>query len=152
MVKNIIVIISLLLSSVAFGQTELSMFQLIKKPLEPYVLNTTVSSSIDTIASIGDVFGDSVRVSGYCVLTDTTDVYSIHINVGNNINGDFNIYSDSLDYSLLQISDSLDVYRQGSVIFLDFGTFSLTDTLYGEAWLYRLNGEASDIIYYPLFD
>ena len=151
MMKKIIIgILSLFVNVFAYGQTELSMFQLVKQPTEAYTLNT--STIVDSVGTIGDVFGDSINVSGYCVITDSVDVHSIHLNIGNQPDGSFNIYSDSLEYGLIPSVDSSGVYRQGSVLFLNFGTYLSTDTLYGEAWMYRLDGTSSAVIYYPLFD
>lgn len=138
----------LFLSIHTFGQSEISMFQLIKKPIAELSIDSLTTIS-DSVGSLGNIFGDSVNVSAICMITDTLGVYSIHLEIGNTMDGTSNIYSDSLELSLIPSVDSLNIYRSGRVIYMDFGVFEDTDTLYGESWLYRNNGESSTVKYYP---
>lgn len=150
MIKLILTILGLLTCLTGYAQSEISMFQLIKKPTTEYIIDS-LSSPMDTVGELGNIFGDSIEVLGYCKITDTTDVFSIHINIGNMDDGSFNIYSDSLEYSLLPTVDTIPVYRIGDLMYFNFGVYPSTDTLYGEGWLYRPNRESSEVVYYPLF-
>lgn len=148
MKKYIIVTCMFLWSMPMLGQTHVSVFQLIKNPVTELYVDSLVTLS-DSIGDLGNIFGDSVQVSAVCKVSDTSDVYKVHFEIGNESNGESNIYSDSLDFSLIPTIDSLNLYRSGSVIFMDLGVYLNTDTLYGEVWLYRNNGESSAVKYYP---
>lgn len=149
MKKQIIILISMLLSICAYGQSQISMFQLIQKPIEVYELDSIGPSTVDSIGEIGFVFGDSIEVLSYCGVTDTLNIYSIHIHVGNQSDGSFNIYSDSIEYNNISTVDTSFIYREGHLIHFNFGVYPYTDTLYAQGWFYRLDGEPSAIVYYP---
>ena len=148
--KKYIIIVCMFLCSVhTFAQSEIQLFQLVKKPTTELLIDSLTTQS-DSIGSLGNIFGDSIRVSAICKLSDTVNIYALHVEIGNQTSGVSNIYSDSLDFSLIPQIDSLDIYRKGEVIYMDLGVFEHTDTLYGEAWFYRTDGTPSPVIYYPL--
>ncbi|MGB0870970.1 MAG: hypothetical protein ACPGSD_15365 [Flavobacteriales bacterium] len=149
--KNYFILVGMLLLSIpALSQSKISVFQLIKKTIENVWIDS-LENHVDTLGTLGDVFGDSIEVSAICMVSDTTDTYYVHVQAGNLSGESFNIYSDSLNFINLPINDSLDIYRKGRVLYMDFGIFAKTDTLYGESWLNRNDGTPSEILYYPLY-
>jgi len=140
----------LLWSVHTFGQSKISVFQLIKKPTEVVLLDS-LSTQIDTIGSFGNVLGDSILISGIGVVSDTNDTHFIHVQIGNLSDDSFNIYDDSLQFDLIPTTNSSNIYRKGRVIYYNFGQFQNSDTLYGQSWLNTTEGMPSEIIYYPQF-
>ena len=148
MKKYMLMVCVLLWSAHTFAQSEIIMFQLIKQPVEEVFVDSLNTFS-DSVGTLGNIWGDSIQVSAICMVSDTSDVHTLHLEIGNLVNGNSNIYCDSLDFTQISISDTASVYRTGQVVHFNLGIFEPTDTLYGESWIYRNDGLPSAVQYFP---
>lgn len=148
MKKYMLMVCTFLWSVHTLAQSEIIMFQLIKQPVD-IVLVDSLETFSDSSGVLGNIWGDSIEVSAICMVSDTSDINILHLEVGNDTNGMMNIYSDSLDFTQISTMDTTSIYRQGKVVYFNFGVFESSDTLFGESWLYRNNGTLSTVLYFP---
>ncbi len=151
--KNIILVIGLFLMGClnSFGQSSIQMFQIIQKPIDIIYADSLnwEDTTIQITQTIEELYGDSTELSGVVVISDTLDAHQLFISVGIQ-EGDSSIVYDSIYVQNIPTIESEDtpVFRQGRVVYLDWGIKAKPLTIFGHVFIKDEDGEAGEIKYF----
>jgi len=148
--KVFLILISIIFGCLnVIGQSKVSMFQIIQKPIETISTDSInwMDSTLNLSEELDVFFGDSIELSGIIVMFDTNQTHSIHFKLESD---SAVLIEDSVYFQNISIleTENLVVHRKGRVLYLDWGNFIKPENLQGECYIKNNQGEVGEIKYF----